>query len=206
MVVHMNSLRGFLRATQSWVFFQTLTDSTGYFKNSELRSFVDSTNLFDELESGLELGTFEGIASLYIAKFTKIQSIKTIDPFPDKDAGSNGVSSSTRSNFLRNYKVSPVKKKVFQLRMTSDSFFASNQDTFDFIYIDGSHEPTQVIRDLENSLKVLRPGGLMWIDDVKSDYEVNQVSLGQVIRNWILMNDSILYKIHDGYQVGLLKT
>jgi hypothetical protein len=108
LVMHMNLSRGFLQAIRSWIFFSTLTDSTGYFKNSELRSFVDSTNLFDRLESGLELGTFEGIASLYIANFTKIQSIIAIDPFPDKDSGSNGVSSSTRSNFLRNYKVSAV--------------------------------------------------------------------------------------------------
>lgn len=33
--------------------------------------------------------------------------------------------------------------------MTSDDFFATNFLEFDFIYVDGSHEPEAAITDLE---------------------------------------------------------
>ena len=46
-------------------------------------------------------------------------------------------------------------------RMTSDDFFAQNQDKFDVIFIDGLHIYDQVHRDVENALACLNPGG--WI-------------------------------------------
>lgn len=50
-------------------------------------------------------------------------------------------------------------------RMTSDDFFAQNTDTFDIVFIDGLHEHRQVVRDVENSLAVLRPGGVIVMHD-----------------------------------------
>jgi hypothetical protein len=46
-------------------------------------------------------------------------------------------------------------------RMTSDTFFASTDATFDVIFIDGLHEYQQVRRDAVHALERLRPGG--WI-------------------------------------------
>jgi predicted O-methyltransferase YrrM len=51
------------------------------------------------------------------------------------------------------------------LRMTSDQFFAINREHFDLIFIDGLHWAEQVIRDVENSLKVLSPNGCILIHD-----------------------------------------
>ena len=42
--------------------------------------------------------------------------------------------------------------------MTSDAFFATNKESFDFIFIDGLHEANQVFRDAMNSLEWLNPG------------------------------------------------
>jgi uncharacterized protein YxjI len=49
--------------------------------------------------------------------------------------------------------------------MTSDNFFKNNKQTYNFIYIDGCHEPDFIKRDMENSFKVLEKGGIMWMDD-----------------------------------------
>ena len=49
--------------------------------------------------------------------------------------------------------------------MTSDEFFSQNQETFDIVFIDGLHLYEQVLRDIENSLKCLNPGGIIVMHD-----------------------------------------
>lgn len=49
--------------------------------------------------------------------------------------------------------------------MTTDNFFASNKDTFDVIFVDAYHERSQVQKDIENSLKVLNPNGVIITHD-----------------------------------------
>jgi len=57
----------------------------------------------------------------------------------------------------------PVSKAtVFE---TSDSFFERNEEKFDIIFVDGLHEHKQVVKDLENSLKVLNSGGIILAHD-----------------------------------------
>ena len=50
-------------------------------------------------------------------------------------------------------------------RMTSDDFFKQNKSTFDLIFIDGLHIYEQVLKDIENSLKVLNDNGVILIHD-----------------------------------------
>ena len=51
-------------------------------------------------------------------------------------------------------------------RMTSDTWFEQfNDEMLDWIYIDGDHSYEGCLRDLENSLKVVKPGGLVLGDD-----------------------------------------
>lgn len=62
--------------------------------------------------------------------------------------------------------LSRVGKKVQVWRGTSDAFFVINRtQVFDFIYIDGSHQAHQVLRDAVNADRVLKPGGLLAFDD-----------------------------------------
>lgn len=52
--------------------------------------------------------------------------------------------------------------------MTSDKFFSEEAKglAFDLVFLDGLHEWRQTLRDLQNALRVLSPGGLIVIDDV----------------------------------------
>ena len=50
-------------------------------------------------------------------------------------------------------------------KMTSDEFFKNNLDKFDLIFIDGLHVSSQVDRDIENSLKFLKFGGVILLHD-----------------------------------------
>ena len=50
-------------------------------------------------------------------------------------------------------------------RMTSDSFFATNQEIFDVVFIDGLHEYEQVHRDASNALNAIKVGGFVAFHD-----------------------------------------
>ncbi len=50
-------------------------------------------------------------------------------------------------------------------QITSDEFFRINDKTFDIIFIDGLHICEQVLRDVDNSLKCLNPGGIIVMHD-----------------------------------------
>ena len=50
-------------------------------------------------------------------------------------------------------------------KMTSDEFFLNNKEYFDLVFIDGLHEYSQVMRDIDNSLKVLNQNGIILLHD-----------------------------------------
>lgn len=51
------------------------------------------------------------------------------------------------------------------IRSTSDQFFSKNKDNFDIIFIDGLHHYEQVIKDVNNSLKILNENGFILLHD-----------------------------------------
>jgi len=51
------------------------------------------------------------------------------------------------------------------VRMTSDEFFAQNEEKFDLVFIDGNHDQEFVFRDIDNALKCLTPRGLITVHD-----------------------------------------
>ena len=65
-----------------------------------------------------------------------------------------------------------IKKKIGvdpvsggNLRMTSDQFFIENKEKFDLIFIDVLHVYEQVIKDIFNSIKVLKENGIILVHD-----------------------------------------
>jgi hypothetical protein len=54
------------------------------------------------------------------------------------------------------------------LRMTSDEFFAGTRakgEKFDLVFIDGDHHHDQVMRDVDNAIASLNPGGCIVMHD-----------------------------------------
>ncbi len=76
--------------------------------------------------------------------------------------------------------------------MYSNDFFKENKLTFTFIYIDGSHLIPDVTMDLLNSVKVIEPGGIIWMDD----YSPMKEHFGPINGFEI---------IHQGYQIAFRK-
>ncbi len=72
------------------------------------------------------------------------------------------------------------------LRMTSDAYFASHDDKFDLIFIDGLHERSQVLRDFANALPRLHANGTIVMHDCDPPSEERQrVPQGPGQRGWV---------------------
>lgn len=56
---------------------------------------------------------------------------------------------------------------VGRYKGTSDEYFSLTPSPFDFIYIDGSHETEQVLRDAVNADRFLNVGGMIAFDDYR---------------------------------------
>lgn len=79
--------------------------------------------------------------------------------------------------------IDPEPKFNAQFVMSSDQFFAVNTDKFDIVFIDGMHLEEYVLRDVENSLKILNDNGVIVIHDCLPKHEHNQTREREC-RNW----------------------
>lgn len=80
------------------------------------------------------------------------------------------------------------------IQIDSDSFFHTNEQTFDFIFVDGLHHAEQAYRDIENALKFINDGGVIMVHDcnpkTKEEQKVprmQKVWTGDVWKAWVKM-------------------
>lgn len=75
--------------------------------------------------------------------------------------------------------------KFISHNMTSDEFFNQNQNSYDLIFIDGLHVKEQVIKDIENGLKVLNPQGTIVLHDCLPYSEESQSPIPYFVPIWL---------------------
>jgi hypothetical protein len=153
----------------------------------------------------LEIGAFEGAGTLSFLDTAcrhPSSTIVSVDPFFTTDT-TTPVSLETRSIFLANVATHPDAYKV-QVHMTlSREYMITNPHRrFDLIYIDGSHVPADIRCDMLGLAPLVKPGGIMWMDDYRGGD-------GYEIKNCI---DKCAFEIaatrrvtviHSSYQLGL---
>ena len=81
-------------------------------------------------------------------------------------------------------------------RVTSDQFFKSNKCFFDLIFIDGDHHYHQARKDFVNSLKFLKPGGIIILHDTLPNTYYMQ-SIPQKVDIWTGDVWKLLVEIFD---------
>ena len=92
----------------------------------------------------------------YLTKYSKILNIEKKDV--DFQEYYDAIYSEVRAKC-------GMDPRVTIHRMTSDEWFDSKPEKLDWIYVDGDHSYEGCLRDLENSLKVVKPGGMIMGDD-----------------------------------------
>lgn len=114
----------------------------------------------------LEIGSYEGRSAIWLIRniLTNPESRLTlVDPWP-KNLVSNieklEPNEIDRVNFIRGYSREELPKFESQ--------------SFDLIYIDGSHASYSVITDAVNSVRLIKPGGIIIFDDYEYKYKTPQ--------------------------------
>ena len=112
-----------------------------------LSGFLEFSSSKRFLEIGVQLG--------HVSRRVPASEKWGVDPHPQRNA---------EAKYHRFY------------RGTSDDFFAllSRDELFDVILVDGLHHADQVLRDVENSLRHLAPGGVIVMHDCSPGTELAQ--------------------------------
>ena len=126
-------------------------------KNPAELHLVDSWSIEPYKES-TEHGSYEG----YLQRYSNICGGNTEEQFQAKyDQVYNGV--------VKRFK---DMDNVHIHRMPSDEWFEKQEsDSLDWVYVDGDHSYEGCLRDLENSLRVVKSGGLILGDDYKWPFQ-----------------------------------
>jgi predicted O-methyltransferase YrrM len=118
----------------------------------------------------LQIGVYTGDASIFL-----LQEFSHLENFTltDVDTWTAGDSEEMHELdfqeiekiYFNRTKYEQKIGKCIQKKMTSDLFFAGNQEKFDFVYIDGNHESIQLLKDALNAIKCVEEGGIVAFDD-----------------------------------------
>lgn len=150
--------------TQDW-----FSEVTPIFKEV-LKDFIGKDNI-----TALEIGSYEGRSAIWFLENVLTGNncgIICIDDFGgvrlQKDL--NLVTNHVKNRFLNNMK--PYEGKYQLLEGKSQDILRNHdyREMIDIVYVDGSHRADDTMIDLINALHILRPGGVLFVDDYLWNY------------------------------------
>jgi len=182
-----------------------------WFSGSELRRnlprFIQSP---EHPRSILEIGSYEGLSACYFSDELlnhPDSKLVCVDPFDSGDVTTE-VTPETELLFRSNISLSKNASKVTLFKMFNRDFYAiqrqrlqSVTELFDLIYIDGSHLPADIILDMNECYKLLKPGGIMWMDD----YYFGKDGSVKRAMDSVLSSLTGYRIIHKDYQIAIQK-
>jgi hypothetical protein len=150
-----------------------------------------------------EIGVCEGTFTEYILRNTLFSKLLLIDPYInfEKDDYVDGINKCDMEQYLNNCKnkIQSYRNNIEFIRKTSSEAVKEIPDnSLDVLYIDGNHEYRYVIEDLINYWPKVRPGGIVFGDDLyeysENDKNVLKIWDGQPINE---SNSYGLYGVHN---------
>ena len=141
-----------------------------WFVGSEINQHVLKYVPNNKPNNILEIGCYEGLSSVFFADNLlnhPNSTLTCVDPFMTMENNDHKkfLKNNEEANFDFNISNCNNSEKISIRKITSDKFFETNDKYFNFIYIDGCHDPDFIIRDMKNSFKYLVKDGIMWMDD-----------------------------------------
>ena len=154
----------------------------------------------------LEIGSLEGNSALFIINNFKVKKVVCVDIWEDENFKEE--QHKNFNNFKKN--INEFSNIVETFKGTSDNYFLNQEDKFDVIYIDGSHEADQVYKDIKNSWKILNMNGILICDDYfygniyKNPDNVPSIAINKFVSE-LLKNSSIEILCVNNSQIFLKK-
>ena len=182
--------------------------SQDWFTNSEIKIELQHHLDKDRELCMLEIGTFEGLSTTFLAdNFLNHENstLDAVDPFLAIDDNDHkDYLNEAELKFDHNISICQNKTKITVHKMTSDDFFKTCDKTYDFIYIDGCHLCDFIKRDMENSFQRLNENGIMWMDDYLGGARGDD-SIKKTMDEFLVQNKDKLNCIHNEYQLAFTK-
>ena len=155
----------------------------------------------------LEIGCFEGLSSVFFADNfldNPKSSLTCVDPFLtiNNNDHTQFLQNSEEMNFDFNISICENSDRITIHKITSDKFFENNNQTYNFIYIDGCHLPDFIKRDMENSFNILEKNGIMWMDDYGGG---DGIQIKNTMNTFLKKYHGQYDLIHTGYQLAIKK-
>jgi hypothetical protein len=122
----------------------------------------------------LEIGSWEGMSSLFILSTLPNANLTSVDTWEGADEHQGDPFLNViEKNFDKN--LHSYAGRLTKFKGTSFEFFSKNKvkERFDLIYVDGSHHTDDVIVDGIKSFELLKIGGILIFDDYIWGYYKN---------------------------------
>lgn len=113
----------------------------------------------------LEIGGYHGANVLDVNKMFGDVSITVIDPFENVDMYREYIGELDTAYDIFKNNTSGLSNVILLKQQSSDALPTLSNNTFDLIFIDGNHNPSNILEDAVLSYRKLRTGGYMIFDD-----------------------------------------
>jgi predicted O-methyltransferase YrrM len=147
----------------------------------------------------LEIGSFEGRSTIFWLEYLPRSAVTAIDTFQ----GTTRFHEDTEGRFDRN--LAPYGARVRKIKSPSSlalSQLHNEGARFDLAYIDGDHFRNAVMADCLLVWPMLRPGGIMILDDYELDaHKPSAERPHDAIDTFLQWHADDLYQLHRGHQI-----
>lgn len=147
----------------------------------------------------LEIGSYEGRSTCWFLDTYPQATVTCVDTFEGSIEHAGTDMRGVEERFVHN--VSKYGDRVVVLKGRSDRvLFTQSPESFDVVYVDGSHEAPDVLSDIVLAFHLVVPNGVVLIDDYASFPGVKRAvdAFVEVYREKIEV-------LHVGYQVHVCK-
>jgi len=131
---------------------------------------LDLLNEKDKYPKILEVGTYMGTSVLTMLKQLPNSTAVVVDSWSNESKdpliNENELTNDAERMFDENVVKMNSQDRIRKIRGDSRKELMNMTETFDFIYIDGSHACLDVMIDMVNGWRLLNKGGIMAMDDV----------------------------------------
>jgi predicted O-methyltransferase YrrM len=147
----------------------------------------------------LEIGAYEGRSTCWLIQhMDKYGTIYSIDPYPNM--------SEVEERFIENTRQAVKGTSIISCLVKDYSYGAlakmiTQGQEFDFIYIDGDHDPAATLMDASMAWGMLKSGGVMLFDDYEYPHEPTKCGIDGFLMGFVGKYDLLL----KNYQLAVVK-
>ncbi len=149
----------------------------------------------------LEIGVFEGRSAIWMLENIlthPTSKITCLDLFSQKNLYEKFMSNLSISGFLDKTTIIKGRSQITLRTLPLDSY--------DIVYIDGSHTAPDVLADAVLSWSLLKKGGVMIFDDYLWEWDRPPQERPKIaIEAFLRIHKNELQKLHQGYQIIVKK-